>query len=202
MNLQRTYTLAAFLLLGAIPQLRAELFSVVEITDLRGKVAFQICTETEKRKIESDLNAEARAYPKALEETMNEWQQNHAGAAFPNGRLKPRSLRTVATTIKREEADKILSQNKGHEVRTLASEKEEKDHILNEKPNRVRRGNGQAAIEQQKREIRENRERDAAADKAETVLRQKLSAAVGHDIPSYGQPSEEPKKAAPKKKKK
>ena len=72
MNLQRTSILAALLLLGATPQLRADLFSVVETTDLRGKVAFQICTESEKLKIESDLSAESRAYPKALEETKKE----------------------------------------------------------------------------------------------------------------------------------
>jgi len=202
MNLQRTSILAALLLLGATPQLRADLFSVVETTDLRGKVAFQICTESEKLKIESDLSAESRAYPKALEETKKEWLQNHAESPFPNGRLKQRTVRVVTTTINRDEADKLLAQNKGREERALASEKEEKDHILNEKPNRSKRGNNQAAVEQQKREIKENRERDALADKAEAILRQKLTAAVSHDIPSYGQPPEEPKKAAAKKKKK
>jgi len=200
MKLSNTCILAALLLFGATSHLRAELFSVVEATDLRGNVAFQICTESDKLKIESELNAEARAYPKALEATKAEWQKNHAESAFPNGRLKQRTLRVLSTTINREEADKLLAQNKGRETRTLANEKAEKERVLDAKPARFRRGANAAELEQQKREIKEKSERDALADKAEAILRQKLTEAVKHEIPFYGATPEEPKKAAKKKK--
>jgi len=194
-------TAAALLLSGATAPLRADVFSVAELTDLRGNKSFLVCTEQDKLKTDADLAAEAKAFPTALAATKAEWQRDHAEQAFPNNRLKPRALRVLTTTISREEADKLLAQDKGREARTLANEKKEKERVLEARPAHAWRGGGnQAAIEQQKREIRENRERDAIANKAETILRQKLAAAVGHDIPFYGAASDESGKP-PKRKK-
>ena len=200
MKLSRTCTLSALLLFGATCQLRAENFYILETTDLRGRTALQICTEPEKVKIESDLSAEATAYPKALEETKKDWQLNHAGLAFPNNRIKPRTMHSLATTITRDEANKLLAQNKGREARELAKAKTESKRVLNMKPSRG--NNNTAYIQQQKREVREDREKDAAADKAEVALRQKLAAAVGHEIPLYGETPADQQNNAPKKKSK
>ncbi len=150
-------------------------------------------------KIESDLSAEAKAYPKALEETKKDWQLNHADLAFPNNRLKPRTMHSLASAITRDEANKLLAQNKGREARELAKDKAESKRILNMKPSRG--NNNTAYIEQQKREVRENREKDAAADKAEVALRQKLAAAVGHDIPRHVETPADQQNDAPKKEK-
>jgi len=193
-------TAAALLLFGAAIPLRADLFYVAELTDLRGNKSFLVCTAQDKLKTDAELAAEARAFPKALEATKADWQRDHADKAFPGGRLKQRTLRVLATTMNRDEADKLLAQDQGRETRTLANEKEEKERVLNAKPVHARRGGNASALEQQKREIQESRERDTLADKAETMLRQKLSAAAGHDIPFYGQASDEPKKQ-PKRKK-
>lgn len=200
MYLSKTYALSFLLLFVTTCPLLADLLNVVETTDLRGNRSFQICTESEKQKIESELSAEARAFPKALEETKADWQTSHAGAAFPYSRLKQRTLRDLSTAINRDEAEKLLAQNKGREARMLADEKAEKERALDRKPGRFRRGAAAAEIEQQKREIREKNERDSLADSAEAALRQKLSAAVHHEIPFYGTAPEEPKKAAKKKK--
>lgn len=203
MNLSITCVLAVLALFGATAQLRAELFAAVELSDLRGNKSFQVCTDAEKLKFESELSAEARAYPKALEETKKEWQQNHADSAFPGSHLKQRTLRILTTTINRAEADKMLGQNKGREERSLASKKEEEESILKMKASRFRRGNNQAQVEQQQRKVKEEREKEAAADKAEVILRQKLSAAAGHEVPFYGEtPAEQQKDASKKKKKK
>lgn len=202
MNLSKRCILAALALFGATAPLRAGLVSVAEITDLRGNTCFQICTEADKLKIESELGAEARAYPKALEETKKAWQLDSANAAFPNNRLKPRTLRILTTTVNREEADRALAQSKGREERARASKKEEEEKILNMRVMRSRRGNNQAAVEQQQRKVKEDREKEAAADKAEAILRQKLSALAGHDVPFYGETPVDDQNAEPKKKKK
>jgi len=203
MSLPKRCILAACLLFGVTVRLHAELFTVVEITDLRGNAKFQVCTEEEKKKIETEVRVEAMAYPKALEETKVEWVTAHK-EAFPGGRLKPRALKVVSSTTKREEADKELVKSEEHVERTIASDKAEKERVLNAKPVHSRRGGGnQAAIEQQKHKITEDREKDALADKAEALLRKKLSAAVGHEVSFYGEtPSEQKKDAAPNKKKK
>jgi hypothetical protein len=198
-----TCAFAACVLFCATAQLRAELFSVVEITDLRGNTAFQVCTDAEKRKIEAELAAEAKAYPKALEETKAEWMQTHLDVAFPGGRIKPRALRVLTTTINREEADKLLAKDQSREERAVNNDKAEEERILNLKPTRSRRGgSNQAAVARQQSKVKEDREKEATADKAEGLLRKKLSAAAGHEIPFYGETPVEPqKKGAPKKKK-
>ena len=50
MNLPKTCILTSILLLCSTAKLQAEFVSVVELTDLRGNVSFQICTEEEKKK--------------------------------------------------------------------------------------------------------------------------------------------------------
>lgn len=190
----------AMLLLAAAPIVRADVFSVVELTDLRGNKSFAVFSDQDKQKTETDLSAESKAFTKALEETKNEWMRTHAEHPFPNSRLKPRTVRVLSTSMNREEAEKQQLEDKARETRTLANETKEKDRILERKPAHSRRFNNQAAVEQQKRAVREERERDAIANQAERLLREKLAAATGHDIPFYGEASEEPKKTAKRKK--
>ena len=202
MNQTKTCALAALLLFGAASHVRADLFAVAELTDLRGNTRFQLCAESEKLKIESELSAETRAFPKALEETKKEWQLNHADSPFPNNRVKPRALRILSTTISRDEAEKLLAQNKGREERARAEKKTEEESVLNMKVTRSRRGGNQAAVERQQREVKEDLEKEAAADKAESILRQKLTAAAGHEVPFYGETPVEPQQKGGGRKKK
>jgi len=192
-------TVTAFLL-SVSTALCAELFSAAELTDLRGNKSFVVLTDQEKLKTEADLAAEAKAFPNALEETKSEWLGQHPEQVFPGNRLKPCSLRVLATTIDREEANKLALQNKGRETRILANEKGEDSRVLNAKKRNGWRGNNPAGLEQQKREIRETRERESLADKIEALLRQKLAAAVGHEIPSYGEERNSAKKSDDPKK--
>ena len=203
MNQTQACALAAFLLFGVTAQLHAELFSVVEINDLRGNMTFQICTDAEKRKIEDEISAEAKAYPKALEEAKAEWKLANKETAFPGGRIKPRAMRVVTATINREEADTLLTKTQSREERAVSNDKAEKERVLNMKPTRFRHGgSNQAVIAQQQSKVKEDRERDASADKAEVILRKKLAALAGHEIPFYGEaPADKQPKGAPKKKK-
>ena len=106
----------------------------------------------------------------------------------------------LATTVNREEANKLVLQNKGREGRELANEKGEDRHVLSAKRGNGWHGNSPAGIEQQKKEIRETRQREALADKVEALLRQKLASAVGHEIPFYGDEPNDAKKPDEQKK--
>ena len=70
------------------------------------------------------------------------------------------------------------------------------------KVTRSRRGGNQAAVERQQREVKEDLEKEAAADKAESILRQKLTAAAGHEVPFYGETPVEPQQKGGGRKKK
>lgn len=191
----------ALMLAGTAERLEAEIFSVVRITDLRGNAAFQVCVEDEKRKIEGALSQEAKVFQKAVEAARDEWNLTHADAAFPSSRIKARTLKVMGTALDREEAGLQLAQVKIREARALAEEKMEEEKALRAKPGkhgRLRRD----AVADQKEEVREERERDETADRAELLVRRKLSAAAGHDIPFYGAAEEEPNKKAGRNKKK
>ena len=55
--------LLALLSLCMASTLSAELFTVARVTDLRGNENYQVVSEVEKRKIESELGEEAKALP-------------------------------------------------------------------------------------------------------------------------------------------
>ena len=78
-----------------------------------------------------------------------------------------------------------------------------KKRILKMKPTRARRGrsSNSSSIKQQQQDVKEDRERDSNADKAEDLLRKNLSSAAGHEVPFFGlTPVKPAQKAAAKKK--
>jgi hypothetical protein len=107
----------------------------------------------------------------------------------------------LSTAINREAADKLLSKNEERKERALANNKADEEATLKKKPSSGRKGGNQAAVKREQDNVKEDRERNANADKAETILRQKLSAAAGHEVPFYGEvPVEQKQAPAPKKK--
>lgn len=203
MNVIKTCICTAILFFCSTTQLWAEFISVVELTDLRGNTSFQICTDEEKKKVELELRAESKVYSKALELTKVQWNTMYKGTAFPNSRIKQRTMRVMTTTSKRDEADAFVSKLETQEERSISRNKAEEESILKKKPTKSRRGgsNNSASLAREQKEIKEDRENDANADKAEDLLRKNLSAAAGHEVPFFGvTPAKAQPKAAAKKK--
>ena len=192
MNLFSTCAFSVMLLVGLTDPLFAELFMVARMTDLRGNPSFQVCTEAEKRKMEAELSEESRAYPKVINEAKAEWAKSLNVEAFPTTRIKPRTLKVMNTAISREAADKLLVQTKIREERLLAEEKAEAERILKTPAGGFGRAH-RVAVADQKQNVREDRDRDDVADKAEVIVRQKLAVTVGHAVPFYGVPPYEPR---------
>lgn len=188
MKLSKTCVLTSILLLSSTANLWAEFISVVKLTDLRGNNSYQICTDEEKKKLDLELRAEAKAYSKSLELTKTQWNTMHKGTAFPSSRIKQRTMRVITTTSKREEADTVMAKMETQEARSMSNDKAEEERILKMKPTRSRRGRGSnsSSIRQQQEEVKEDRADDANADKAEDLLRKNLSAATGHEVPFFG----------------
>ncbi len=192
MNLFATCTISALLLVGMTEPLFAELFLVARLTDLRGNPSFQVCTEADKRKIESELGEESKALPKVIVEAKTEWAKSLKVEAFPTTRIKPRTFKVINTALSREAADNLLVQAKVREMRLLAEDKAEEERVLKARSGGQGRGHRVAVVDQ-KQDVREDRERDDVADKAEFIVRQKLAVAVGHAVPFYGVAPYEPK---------
>jgi hypothetical protein len=203
MKLSITGLMSFVLFMGSTIHLQAEFISVMELTDLRGNTAYKICTEEEKKKLDLELRAEAKVYSKALELTKTQWNTMYKGDAFPSSRIKQRTMRVMTTTSKQEEADLFVSKMETQEARQISKDRAEEERILKMKPARSRRGrsSNSSSIKQQQEEVKEDREKDATADKAEDLLRKNLSTLAGHEVPFFGEvPVKKQAKAAPKKK--
>jgi hypothetical protein len=203
MNLSKTGLMSVVLFLGSTIHLQAEFMSVMELTDLRGNTEYKICTEEEKKKLDLELRAEAKAYSKALELTKTQWNTMYKGDAFPSSRIKQRTMRVMTTTSKQEEADLFVSKMETQEARQISKDRAEEERILKMKPTRSRRGrsSNSSSIKQQQEDVKEDREKDATADKAEDLLRKNLSTLAGHEVPFFGDvPVKKQPKAAAKKK--
>ncbi len=181
--------LPLFAWLAGTEPLRADFLSVVEITDLRGNAIFRICTDAEKKALEDELRAEAKVYAKALQEAKADWKALYKDTPFPSSRIRARKLRVLTSTPNREEAEKYLSKREDHYEDALADDKREEERILKMKPTRSRRGRGSNAayVRNLQQQVKEDRERDEHADKAEVLLRKRLAAAAGHEVPFYGE---------------
>jgi hypothetical protein len=198
---QATQLLSIAVLLAGATALRAEFLSVVEVTDLRGNAEYRVCSDAEKKALEAEVRGEAKVYAKALEETKADWKTLQKDSPFPSSRIKQRELRVLTTTPNREEADAYASKKESREEDALADDKRDQERVLTMKPTRSRHGRSNAAqVARLQQEVKKDRERDASADKAEAMLRKKLTAACGHEVPFFGEAPPEPKPAAKKKK--
>lgn len=191
MRLSTICAAAALLLAGTAGRAFAELYSVVRVTDLCGNSSFQVCAEADGRKIQTELGEESKAFLKVVDAAKSEWNLSHS-ETFPSSRIKARTFKVLNTVISREEANKLLAEAKIKEERALAKEKEDAMRAI--KSPRVLLGRGGRAAAEVRMDALEDRERDKVAREAESVVRKKLSAAVGHAIPFFGKAEEEPQK--------
>ncbi len=182
---------AALLLIGSANQVLAGLYNVVRVTDLCGNASFLVCSEADCRKIQGELGEESKAFVKVTETARSEWNLSRS-ETFPSSRIKPRTYKLLNTVISREEADKLLAEAKIKEERALAKEKEDEARAIKGRGNLLA-GGARVALEKRE-EAREDRERDKVTRDAEAIVRKKLAAVVGHEIPYYGKVEEEPKK--------
>jgi hypothetical protein len=203
MKLSKIGLMSVVLFMGSTIYLQAEFVSVMELTDLRGNKAYKICTEEEKKKLDLELRAESKAYSKALELTKTQWDTMYKSEPFPSSRIKQRTMKVITTTSKQEEADLFVSKMESQEARQNSKDRAEEEQILKKKAKPARRGHSSnsASIKRQQAEVKEDREKDTHADKAEDLLRKNLTTLAGHEVPFFGEvPVKKQPKAAAKKK--
>lgn len=192
MRLSTICATAALMLLGTADRLFAEFYSVVRVSDLCGNANFQICTEADSRKIQAELGEEAKAFMKVVATAKSEWNLSRS-EPFPSSRIKVRTFKVLNTVISREEATKLLAEARIKEERVLAKEKEEAKRAIKGPRILLTRGSRVSALKERE-EALEDMALEKVARDAEAVVRKKLAAVVGHEIPYYGKVEEEPKK--------
>ncbi len=175
---------------------QAESVNIVQITDMRGQIGYQVMSREEFATITKETREETAAFVSVVAECKKEWDADKENKLpFQGNRIKPRSAKKMGQDFTdREKAEKKRSQLEERVSAKLAEEIEKE-----EKKAKLSRPNDE--------EMAKIEARTKAFEDAFAMISKKLGDKLGRPIPSFGLPSldltkEAPKKEAPKKEEK
>jgi len=192
----------AVALLGVAAGVRAEMVSVVQITDMQGQVGFEVKTREEFAALQKEIKDETAAYPVALADAKKEWDANKDNKLpFQGNRIKPRSAKKVGEDFSdRDKAEKKRSQL---EDRASAKQIEEMDKAAK----KAKQGGKAKEEKMAKEEAKVKAFTDAYA-----MISKRMADKLGRPVPGFGfmtpdlkeegAKKEEPKKGKKEKKEK
>ncbi|HRT30212.1 MAG TPA: hypothetical protein P5527_10495 [Kiritimatiellia bacterium] len=167
----------------------AEMVSVVQITDMRGQVAFEIMNREEYAAIQKEIREEMAVYQAAAADAKKEWDANKENKLpFQGNRIKPRSARKMPPDF--NDRDKAEKRKGVLEERAAQRQLDEMEKEGKKKDK-----------EQSESAIAKEEARIKAYDDAFTMISKRMGEKLGRPVPSIGLVFEaEPKKEeAPKK---
>ena len=171
---------ALCVVVGAV---RAEMVSVVQITDMRGQVAFEIMNREEYAAIQKEIREEMAVYQAAAADAKKEWDANKENKLpFQGNRIKPRSARKMPPDFNdRDKAEKRKSV-----LEERAAQQRQLDEMEKESQKKKRQSESDLAKEEA---------RVKAYEDAFTMISKRMGEKLGRPVPSIGFAFE----AAPKK---
>ena len=169
---------------------RAEMVSVVQITDMRGQTAFEVMNREEYAALQKAIKEEVAVYQAAAADAKKEWDANKENKLpFQGNRIKPRTAKKIGADFNdRDKADKrktVLEERAG-----------EKQLEEMEKEGKKKKGKEPSEDDIAKEEARVKAYEDAFA-----MISKRMGDKLGRPVPSIGFAFEaEPKKEEPPKK--
>ena len=169
---------------------RAEMVSVVQITDMRGQTAFEVMNREEYAALQKEIKEEMAVYQTAAADAKKEWDANKENKLpFQGNRIKPRTAKKIGADFNdRDKADKrktVLEERAG-----------EKQLEEMEKEGKKKKGKEPSEDDIAKEEARVKAYEDAFA-----MISKRMGDKLGRPVPSIGFAFEaEPKKEEPPKK--
>ena len=181
--------LVAMALLGLVGVVRAEMVSVVQITDMRGQVEYKVMTRDEFNAVQKEIKDETAVFAPAVLDCKKEWEANKDNKLpFQGNRVKPRSAKKVSPDINdREKADKKKSQ-----LEERASDKQIEELDKAEKKAKQSKP--------KEEDVAKEEARAKAFDEAFAMISKKMGDKLGRPVESIGLMMADPKKEGEKKK--
>ena len=188
-------------LMGLAGWARAEMVSIVQITDMQGQVGYEVQTREEFTALLKAIKEETAVFGPAAADSKKEWDSNKGNKLpFQGNRIKVRSAKKVgADFTDREKADKKRAQ-----IEDRASTKQVEEIAKEEKKNKQAKPKEEDVA---KEELRTKAFNDAFA-----MISKRMADKLGRPVPSFGfavadakkeeQKKEEKKKEEPKKEEK
>lgn len=174
--------------MGLVGMVHAESVSLVQVTDMRGQVGYQVMNREELGALTKEIKEESAVFPAIAADCKKEWDANKDNKiSFQGSRIKPRSVKKGLDFMDREKADKKRSQL---EDRSAARQSEE---IAKEENKAKRMTPEDSAKEAAKAK---------AVDDAFAMISKKMGDKLGRPVPSFGFGGFDSGKAEPKKEQK
>ena len=181
----KTTTLVAVALIGLAGLAQAEMVSVVQITDMRGQVGYQVMTREEYSALMKEIRDETAAFAPAVADAKKEWEADKDNKIpFQGSRVKPRSAKKVGPDF--NSADK--AEKKRSQLEERASDKQ-----IEELDKKTKVPNAK------EEDIAKDEARVKAFDTAFSMISKKMGDKLGRPVPSFGFAMDEPKKDGLKK---
>lgn len=180
-------------LLGLAGWVRAEKVNVVQITDMRGQVAFEVMDREAFAALTKEIREETAVFAAAVAESKKEWESNKENKLpFQGARIKVRSAKKVGADYNdREKADKKKAQ----------LEERMTDKQLEEMDKEAKKLKGMKEEDAVKAEARVK-----AFEDTFSMISKKMEEKLKRPVPTIGyalaEPAKEEKKAEKKEEKK
>jgi len=163
---------ALCVVVGAV---RAEMVSVVQITDMRGQTAFEVMNREEYAALQKEIKEEVAVYQATAADAKKEWDANKENKLpFQGNRIKPRTAKKIGADFNdRDKADKrktVLEERAG-----------EKQLEEMEKEGKKKKGKEPSEDDIAKEEARVKAYEDAFA-----MISKRMGDKLGRPVPSIG----------------
>ncbi|MDD3545318.1 MAG: hypothetical protein PHG96_08180 [Kiritimatiellae bacterium] len=164
---------------------QAQMVSVVQITDMRGIVGYQVLDRDQYNALVKEIKEEAAAYSVAMAESKKEWDANKDNKLpFQGNRVKPRSARKMPPDFR--DMEKAEKRRAKLEERYNAKQMAEMEKASNKlKMSKLSES-----------ELAKEEERSRAYDDCFNLIVKKMGEKLGRPVPNLGLGFEavEPKK--------
>jgi len=179
-------TCLALALLGLAGVAQAEKVNVVQITDMRGQIGFEVMNREEFNALAQAIKEETAVFAASVAECKKEWESNKENKLpFQGGRIKPRSAKKSPMEFAdREKADKKKAQ----------LEERMNDKLVEEMDKESKKQKTMKDEDVQKADLKTQ-----AFEDAYTMISKKMAEKLKRDVPAIGFVAAEPSKEEPKK---
>jgi len=179
-------TCLALALLGLAGVAQAEKVNVVQITDMRGQVGFEVMNREEFTALAQAIKEETAVFAASVAECKKEWESNKENKLpFQGGRIKPRSAKKSPMEFAdREKADKKKAQ----------LEERMNDKLIEEMDKESKK---QKAMKDE--DIAKADAKISAFEDAYTMISKRMGDKLKRDVPAIGFAAAESAKEEPKK---
>jgi hypothetical protein len=167
---------------------QAQMVSVVQITDMRGVISYQVMDREEYNALVKEIKEETAVYAVAAAESKKEWDANKDNKLpFQGNRIKPRTAKKMPPDF--NDAEKAEKRRSKLEERYNAKQEAE----LEKESNRRKMSKLSDA------ELAKEEERIRAYDDCYNLIVKKMGEKLGRPVPAFGfgvfEPKQDEKKA-------